>query len=50
MKPEECIFVDDVLENIKAAESLGWTAIHLSDANSRPAVEKLEKLLNLQIL
>jgi|EndMetStandDraft_8_1072994.scaffolds.fasta_scaffold2868047_2 FMN phosphatase YigB (HAD superfamily) len=50
MKPEECIFVDDVLENVKAAENLGWTAIHLSDNNSEPAVRQLEKLLSLQIL
>jgi FMN phosphatase YigB (HAD superfamily) len=50
IKPEECIFVDDLLENVNAAQSLGWTAIHLSDGNSELAVRELEKLLNIQIL
>ena len=28
LKPEECVFVDDTLPNVKAAEKLGFHAVH----------------------
>jgi len=31
LNPEECVFIDDVLANIKAAEDLGITGIHCQD-------------------
>jgi FMN phosphatase YigB (HAD superfamily) len=33
--PQECIFIDDQLENIQAAQSCGMTAIHLKNKNYR---------------
>lgn len=31
LKPEECIFIDDMLENIDAARACGWEAEQLTD-------------------
>jgi len=33
LKPEECIFVDDMQENVDAARACGWQAEQLSDKN-----------------
>ncbi|KAI6184616.1 putative Golgi transport protein 1 [Aphelenchoides bicaudatus] len=49
MEPSECIFVDDVLENVTAAKEHGWTAIHLSDNQSEPAVRNLEIDMNFEL-
>ena len=31
VKPEECVFVDDLLENVEAAESIGMKGIVFKD-------------------
>lgn len=31
LKPEDCVFVDDRLENIEAAKQLGFSVVHCSD-------------------
>jgi len=31
LKPEECIFVDDLQENVEAARACGWQAEQLTD-------------------
>jgi HAD superfamily hydrolase (TIGR01509 family) len=32
-KPEQCVFIDDVRENIASARSLNFKTIHFQDAN-----------------
>lgn len=43
VKANEAVFVDDVLENIKACEKLGMQGIHFTDPES--ALKKLKALL-----
>lgn len=43
LKPEESIFVDDKLENVSAAQSLGFRTIHLQDHAS--LTEELQRVL-----
>ncbi len=37
LKSDECIFVDDKLENIQAAEKLGFIGLHCTDASQLPS-------------
>ncbi|KAI6179182.1 Bifunctional epoxide hydrolase 2 [Aphelenchoides besseyi] len=48
-KAEECVFVDDLKQNVDAAASLGFIAIHLANEDSEAAVKKLEELLDLDL-
>ena len=41
--PEESVFVDDFIENIKTAQALGMQAIHFQDIDG--VMDKLKKLL-----
>jgi len=42
--PQECVFVDDFIENVEGARSIGMHAIHFK--SSSPAREELEGLLD----
>jgi HAD superfamily hydrolase (TIGR01509 family) len=42
-KPEECIFIDDQAENLKAAQACGITTIHLSNKNYQAVESELRK-------
>jgi putative hydrolase of the HAD superfamily len=42
LKPEECIFIDDTLANIKSAEELGIKGVHYLHSN-----QLMELYLNL---
>lgn len=46
VKPEEIVFLDDLPENIEAAEKLGWKTIHVTDIET--AIQKLEEYTNVQ--
>ncbi|KAI6219216.1 Acyl-CoA dehydrogenase family member 10 [Aphelenchoides besseyi] len=50
LKANECIFVDDFINNVEAAAALGFTAIHLEDNNTRGAIKQLETLLDVQLM
>jgi epoxide hydrolase-like predicted phosphatase len=47
VRPEECIFVDDLRENCEAAEAVGMTAVRHSDA--RETIGKLEELTGIEL-
>lgn len=41
IKPEECVFIDDLGENVKAAENLGWKGIkHTSVIRTKSLLEE----------
>jgi len=42
LKPEECVFIDDTLKNIIAANELGFYGIHAIDHET--VLKELEKL------
>jgi len=44
LKPEECIFVDDMLENVEAARACGWEAEQLTD--TKMGGELLDQLVH----
>ena len=44
--PEECVFVDDFIENIEAARKLGMHGIHFQDKDA--AMDELKTLLESQ--
>ncbi|KAI6196495.1 Bifunctional epoxide hydrolase 2 [Aphelenchoides besseyi] len=48
-KAEECIFIDDLKQNVDAAANLGFIGIHLANEDSEAAVKKLEELLDLEL-
>jgi HAD superfamily hydrolase (TIGR01509 family) len=42
LRPEECVFVDDLRENCQGAEEVGMTAVlHRGADNTLPMLEKL---------
>ncbi len=45
MRPEETVFVDDKIENVEAARSLGMHAVHFKDA--RQAIAEIEAALRV---
>lgn len=44
LKPEDCIFIDDQLENIESARKLGITALHIKDKNYQALRCQLKEL------
>ncbi|KAI6184611.1 Bifunctional epoxide hydrolase 2 [Aphelenchoides bicaudatus] len=49
LQPHECVFIDDLEHNVKAAEALGFTGITLTDQDGKAVVDKLEKIINLKL-
>lgn len=49
-KPEECVFLDDIGINLKAAQSLGIRTIRVSPQSSLPAIRELEKVVKMQLI
>ena len=43
-KPDECVFVDDVIENVEGSRGIGMQAIHFKSSSA--VMEELEVLLN----
>ncbi len=52
VRPEQCVFLDDLGYNLKPAKKLGMRTIRVrtSDAGGLAALERLEKLLGLPLL
>ncbi|CAD5209636.1 unnamed protein product [Bursaphelenchus okinawaensis] len=50
VKPEECIFIDDLIQNCYTADDLGMTAIELKGGDSKTAVKTLGWYLGLDLL
>uniref|UniRef100_A0A8R1I2G1 Acyl-CoA dehydrogenase family member 10 n=1 Tax=Caenorhabditis japonica TaxID=281687 RepID=A0A8R1I2G1_CAEJA len=48
VKPEEIVFLDDLPENLEAAEKLGWKTIHVTSI--KKAIGELERHTNVQLL
>lgn len=46
LRPEQCLFIDDEIQNIKAAEKLGFQVIHF--AESRTGIKKIRQILGLR--
>ncbi|KAI1702930.1 haloacid dehalogenase-like hydrolase domain-containing protein [Ditylenchus destructor] len=46
---EECIFLDDVAVNCKAAEEVGMTAIQVAPGDTSSALDELETLLSIKL-
>jgi putative hydrolase of the HAD superfamily len=47
LEPEECVFVDDLRENVRGAEAVGMTAVLHRDPDA--TVARLEELLGLPL-
>jgi putative hydrolase of the HAD superfamily len=47
LRPEECVFVDDIKRNVRAAADLGITGVHHVDAEQ--TVVRLEELLGVSL-
>jgi putative hydrolase of the HAD superfamily len=47
LKPEECVFIDDVAANIAAAEAIGLTGVHHSQPG--PTAARLTELLGMPL-
>ena len=52
LKPEECIFIDDQLRNLKAAESMGIHSVQIVyhkgvETGDYPTIQKPSDILNL---
>lgn len=43
-KPEDCVFIDDQIDNIIAARALGFQTVHLKNGDYRQARRDLKKL------
>ncbi|KAM3580144.1 hypothetical protein VKS41_007381 [Umbelopsis sp. WA50703] len=50
VEPSEAIFLDDIGMNLRAAKHLGMSTIQVMMGNSLPAVEKLQQLVQLDLL
>ncbi|KAJ7470286.1 HAD-like domain-containing protein [Mycena latifolia] len=49
LKPEECIFLDDIGINLKAAKELGMETIHVPIGGTLAAAKKLEAKLGIDL-
>lgn len=45
VKPEECLFIDDYIKNIEAAQQLGFNTIHFTSINNLKQELKFLKIL-----
>ncbi len=45
LKPQQCLFVDDVFKNVEAAEKLGFKTVHFT--HPQKSVEAIKKILGL---
>uniref|UniRef100_A0A914PD99 HAD family phosphatase n=1 Tax=Panagrolaimus davidi TaxID=227884 RepID=A0A914PD99_9BILA len=50
LKPEECIFIDDLKMNCEAAEKLGIKSIQVINGDSETALKELEELTKIKLL
>ncbi|CAE6461049.1 unnamed protein product [Rhizoctonia solani] len=50
VSPHEVVFLDDLGMNLKTAERLGMSTIHVPIGGSRKAVEQLQQLVGIQLL
>lgn len=48
VKPEEIVFLDDLHENIEAAEKLGWNTILVEDIEK--AIHELEGFTKVKLI
>ncbi|GMT11259.1 hypothetical protein PFISCL1PPCAC_2556, partial [Pristionchus fissidentatus] len=49
ISPNECIFLDDNKDNIRAAREFGWQAILVDPYNIEQSIRELEQLLNTDL-
>lgn len=49
-EPHECVFLDDIGINLKAAQSLGIRTIRVTPKSSLPAIRQLEKVVKIQLI
>uniref|UniRef100_A0AC35G2N5 Uncharacterized protein n=1 Tax=Panagrolaimus sp. PS1159 TaxID=55785 RepID=A0AC35G2N5_9BILA len=50
LKPQECIFIDDLKMNCEAAEKLGIKSIQVVNGDSETALKELEELTKIKLL
>ncbi|CAD5213460.1 unnamed protein product [Bursaphelenchus xylophilus] len=50
LKPEECIFVDDLWINCRVADLVGMTSVEVVVGDTKTAVRKIENLLGVPLL
>uniref|UniRef100_A0AC34GMT4 Epoxide hydrolase n=1 Tax=Panagrolaimus sp. ES5 TaxID=591445 RepID=A0AC34GMT4_9BILA len=50
LKPEECIFIDDLQMNCETAEKLGIKSIQVVNGDSETALKELENLTKIKLL
>jgi len=49
VKPEECVFLDDLGMNLKAAKALGMQTIRVPIGGSLEAIKSLESVLGIDL-
>jgi len=49
VQPEECVFLDDLGMNLKAAKAIGMETIHVPIGGSEMAIKALEKKLGIDL-
>lgn len=45
LKPEECLFLDDFVENVEAAKALGFKTVHF--INPKTSIAEIKKILEI---
>jgi len=50
VRPDQCVFLDDIGLNLKTAKELGMETIHVPIGGSRQAVRALEQKLGIPLL
>jgi len=48
-QPEECVYLEDTLEQVESARALGIRTIHVSPAEPEKAVQELEQILQTSL-
>uniref|UniRef100_A0A1I8AAA7 HAD hydrolase, family IA, variant 3 n=1 Tax=Steinernema glaseri TaxID=37863 RepID=A0A1I8AAA7_9BILA len=49
-KPEECVFVDDLLKNCVTAEQLGMRTVQVKGGDAKTAVAELQEIVGINLL